>query len=80
MIRPEKMTIKTQEAIGEAQSLAARLGHSAIEPEHLFLVLLDQEGGLVTPILQKIGANPVAIRGAIFDIRSRNGSPAVWPP
>ncbi len=65
MIRPEKMTIKTQEALAEAQSLAARMGHSAIEPEHLFLALLDQEGGLVTPILQKIGANPVAIRGRV---------------
>jgi ATP-dependent Clp protease ATP-binding subunit ClpB len=65
MIRPEKMTIKTQEAIGEAQSIASRLGHGAIEPEHLFLALLDQEGGLVTPVLQKIGANPAATRGRL---------------
>jgi ATP-dependent Clp protease ATP-binding subunit ClpB len=65
MIRPEKMTIKTQEALAEAQSLAVRMGHSAMEPEHLFLALLDQEGGLVTPILQKVGANPLAIRGRL---------------
>jgi ATP-dependent Clp protease ATP-binding subunit ClpB len=65
MIRPEKMTIKTQEALAEAQSIASRMGHNAIEPDHLFLALLDQEGGLVTPILQKIGANPLAIRGRV---------------
>jgi ATP-dependent Clp protease ATP-binding subunit ClpB len=63
VIRPDKMTIKTQEALSEAQGTASRMGHGAIEPEHLFLALLDQEGGLVTPTLQKIGANPAAIRG-----------------
>jgi ATP-dependent Clp protease ATP-binding subunit ClpB len=63
MIRPDKMTIKTQEALSEAQGTASQMGHGAIEPEHLFLALLDQEGGLVTPILQKIGANPAVIRG-----------------
>lgn len=62
MIRPEKMTIKCQESLAEAQQLAARQANSAIEPEHLLGVLLDQEGGLVLPILQKIGVNSASIR------------------
>ena len=62
MIRPDKMTIKTQEALAAAQESASRRGHNAIEPEHLLLALLEQEGGLVAPILQKIGANPAHIR------------------
>ena len=45
MIRSEKMTIKTQEALGAAQQLAASNQNSSIEPEHLLLALLDQEGG-----------------------------------
>jgi ATP-dependent Clp protease ATP-binding subunit ClpB len=65
MIRSEKMTIKTQEALAEAQGLATRTGHNAIEPEHLFRALLDQEGGLVAPILQKIGANTALIRDKV---------------
>src|SRR6266545_4147438 len=62
MIRPEKMTIKTQEALAAAQEIASRRGHGTLEPEHLLLALLDQEGALVPPILQKIGVNPAHIR------------------
>jgi ATP-dependent Clp protease ATP-binding subunit ClpB len=63
MIRPDKMTIKTQEALAAAQESASRRGQNAIEPEHLLLALLDQEGGLVAPILQKIGANSAHVKG-----------------
>ncbi|MRR54934.1 MAG: ATP-dependent chaperone ClpB [Deltaproteobacteria bacterium] len=62
MIRSDKMTIKTQEALGAAQQLAASSQNGSIEPEHLLLALLDQEGGLVSSILQKIGANPQYVR------------------
>ena len=62
MIRSDKMTIKTQEALGAAQQLAASNQNGSIEPEHLLLALLDQEGGLVASILQKIGANPQYVR------------------
>jgi ATP-dependent Clp protease ATP-binding subunit ClpB len=65
MIRPDKMTIKTQEVLSDAQQRASTLGSSAIEPEHLLLALLDQEGGLASPILQKVGANPAYIRSRV---------------
>ncbi|CAG0970170.1 adenosinetriphosphatase [Geobacteraceae bacterium] len=65
MIRPEKMTIKTQEALAGAQQLAARQGNGAIEPEHLLASLLEQEGGLVAPILQKVGAAPASLRSSV---------------
>jgi ATP-dependent Clp protease ATP-binding subunit ClpB len=62
MIRPDKMTIKTQEALAAAQENAAHKGSGAIEPEHLLLALLDQEGGLVAPILRKVGVNPAHVK------------------
>jgi ATP-dependent Clp protease ATP-binding subunit ClpB len=65
MIRPDKMTVKTQEALTDAQQHAARLGNGAIEPEHLLLALLQQEGGLVGAILQKIGANTGYVSGRV---------------
>jgi ATP-dependent Clp protease ATP-binding subunit ClpB len=65
MIRSEKMTIKTQEALGSAQQLAASRQNGSIEPEHLLLTLLDQEGGLIGSILQKIGANPQYVRSKV---------------
>ena len=77
MIRPDKMTIKTQEGLAEAQGLATRTGHNAIEPEHLFSALLDQEGGLVTPILQKIGADTAIIRDKVEGALKKLDE--VWP-
>jgi ATP-dependent Clp protease ATP-binding subunit ClpB len=65
MIRSEKMTIKTQEALGSAQQMAASRQNGSIEPEHLLLTLLDQEGGLIGSILQKIGANPHYVRSKV---------------
>ncbi len=71
MIRSEKMTIKTQEALGAAQQLAASRQNGSIEPEHLLLAMLDQEGGLLGPILQKIGANPAHVRSKVEEALKR---------
>src|SRR6185295_14788224 len=56
-----KLTIKAQEAITEAQNLARGAGNPEVTPEHLLLALLRQEGGIVTPILNKLGLNPATI-------------------
>jgi ATP-dependent Clp protease ATP-binding subunit ClpB len=49
-----KMTVKTQEALQAAQNLALRRGHVEVDGEHLLLALLDQEGGLIPRLLQKM--------------------------
>jgi len=54
----EKFTLKAQEALQEAKSVAERKHHQQIEVEHLLLALLGQKEGIVIPILQKLGANP----------------------
>lgn len=53
----EKLTIKAQEAIGEASSLAESLSHAAITQDHLLKALLDQEDGVVPPLLDKLGSD-----------------------
>ncbi|MBZ0253184.1 MAG: AAA family ATPase, partial [Candidatus Methylomirabilis sp.] len=53
-----KFTLKGQEAVKVASELAQKAGQQHIEPEHLLLALLTQSDGLVTPLLQKLGANP----------------------
>lgn len=55
MLRPEKMTIKAQEALATAQEAAGDRGHGSLEPQHVLQALLDQEGGLVPDILKKLG-------------------------
>jgi ATP-dependent Clp protease ATP-binding subunit ClpB len=59
---PDKFTIKSQEAIQAAQRLAHERGNPELSPEHLLAVLLEQEGGIVAPILAKLGAPAERIR------------------
>src|SRR5438046_642809 len=57
MIRPERLTIKAAEALQQAASLARSRGNPVVNDAHLFHVLLDQEEGIVVPLLQKTGLN-----------------------
>src|SRR5438874_13714362 len=56
-----KLTVKAQEAVVEAQNLARGAGNPEVTAEHLLLSLLRQEGGIVAPILNKLGLNPATI-------------------
>src|SRR3972149_12188695 len=64
-MRLDKFTVKAQEALQAAQSLADQRRHQAVEPEHLLAALLEQREGVVGPVLAKLGARPEAIQGAI---------------
>jgi len=61
-MQPDRFTIKSQEAIAAAGSLAERRRNPQITPEHLLVVLLEQDGGVVAPVLAKLGANLAAVR------------------
>jgi len=61
----DKFTIKSQEALANAQSQAATLGHSQIEPAHLLGELIGQADGSTLPILQKLGVAIPALRQRI---------------
>ena len=56
-----KLTEKSQEAIGQAQSLAQRQGHSQIDVEHLAVALLAQEGGVAARVIEKAGVSPASL-------------------
>ncbi len=61
MIKPDKLTVKAQEALVDAQGLAGELNQQQVEPEHMLLALLRQEGGTVPSLLNKLGADLDAI-------------------
>jgi ATP-dependent Clp protease ATP-binding subunit ClpB len=60
-MRFDKFTLKVQEGLQEAQTLAGNYGHQGIEVEHLLLALLAQPEGIVGNILKKLGAEPARI-------------------
>src|SRR3954464_3513432 len=65
MIRPERLTIKAQEALRDALELARSRGNPVVNDAHLFAALLAQDEGVVQPLLQKSGLNVTAIRQEI---------------
>ncbi|HEX5527576.1 MAG TPA: ATP-dependent chaperone ClpB [Solirubrobacterales bacterium] len=60
-MQADRFTIKSQEAVAAAQSLAANRRNPEVAPPHLLVALLEQEDGLVVPILQRLGADTAAI-------------------
>ncbi len=60
-MRFDKFTLKVQEALQDAQTLASTLGHQAIEPEHLLTCLLQEPDSIASAILAKLGASPQRI-------------------
>ncbi|MCL6534815.1 MAG: ATP-dependent chaperone ClpB [Armatimonadetes bacterium] len=64
-MRFDKLTIKAQEALQEAQRLSEQYRHPAIDCEHLLLALVRQEGGVVPSLLQKLGVMPRVIESAV---------------
>ncbi len=60
-----KLTTKLMEALQAAQQSAQVNGRAAIEPEELMLALLEQEGGILSPILQKAGLELSSLKAAL---------------
>ncbi len=54
-MRLDKLTVKSQEALSEAQNIARERGQQEIGPEHLLMALLQQNDGVVRPLIEKIG-------------------------
>jgi ATP-dependent Clp protease ATP-binding subunit ClpB len=64
MISSDRLTVKAAEALNEALGIARRTGNPLVYDAHLLLALLQQEEGIVVPLLHKIGGN-------VSDLRSR---------
>jgi ATP-dependent Clp protease ATP-binding subunit ClpB len=74
-MRPDRMTTKSREAFREASERASRFGNPELVPEHLLAAMLDQEGGVAAPLLQKAGADVSGLRDSVA--RKIEGLPRV---
>ncbi len=70
-MRMDKLTTKFQMALADAQSLAVGRDHQFIEPEHLLLALLNQDGGTVRPLLTQAGVNVSQLRSSLGEALDR---------
>ena len=77
-----RFTVKSQEAIQEAQSKAIRYGHQEVDGEHLFLALLEQKEGLVPRLLRRMEVSEEEARSRLeaeLDKKPRVSGPGMEP-
>ncbi|MEW6409412.1 MAG: ATP-dependent chaperone ClpB [Nitrospirota bacterium] len=60
-MRFDKFTIKSQEAIQDAQRLAEQKGHQQVDVEHLLSALLDQKDGVIQSLITRLGSRPESL-------------------
>jgi len=70
-MRIDKFTSKFQDAIAQAQSLAVGRMNPLIEPEHVLMAMLDQEGSSAQPLLKQAGANVAKLRSDLNEAIER---------
>ena len=64
-MRYDKMTVKVQEAIQDASSIAHKYNHNSIDVIHMLYALLDQQDGVIPPLLDRLGVDRKGIEEKI---------------
>ncbi len=64
-MRPERFTEQARETLAASQELVRRYRHSQWDVEHILMALLEQESGLTSDILEKLGVDVAAVKGRV---------------
>jgi len=75
----DRFTQRAQEAIAQSQEILQRYKHNQLDAEHLLLALIEQPGGVIPQVLDKLGADVEVIRGRLDDVLSTS-PPAQFGP
>ncbi len=70
-IRWEKLTVKSQEAMQQAQGRAAELGNPEIQPVHLLLALIGDREGVIPAVLEKVGVPTERLESSLHQIEEK---------
>ncbi|MEP2776350.1 MAG: ATP-dependent chaperone ClpB [Luteolibacter sp.] len=70
----DKLTQKLQEALQTAQGLASKSSHAELRSTHVLLALLQQEGGITVPILQKAGVDVTMLKASVAAALAKESS------
>ena len=57
----DKLTLKSQEAVQEAQRIAQGFSHQEVDGEHLLLAMIGQTDSLIPDLLHKVGVPPATV-------------------
>jgi ATP-dependent Clp protease ATP-binding subunit ClpB len=70
-IRWEKLTVKSQQAMAQAQARAAELGNPEVQPAHLLLALIEDREGVIPSVLDKIGVPTERLEHELHQIEEK---------
>ena len=70
-IRWEKLTVKSQEAMQQAQGRATELGNPEMQPVHLLLALIEDREGVIPAVLEKIGVPTERLESNLHQIEEK---------
>ncbi len=70
-IRWEKLTVKSQQAMQQAQTRAAELGNPEMQPVHLLLALIEDREGVIPAVLEKIGVPTERLESDLHGIEDK---------
>jgi ATP-dependent Clp protease ATP-binding subunit ClpB len=83
-MQADRFTVKSQEAIAAAQRIAAARRNAEVAPHHVFVALLEQEGGIVVPVLERASADAEGVRRraneALDQLPTVTGDASAAPP
>src|SRR5919198_982664 len=83
-MQADRFTVKSQEALAAAQRLAGARHNPEVVPQHLLLALLEQDGGIVVPVLRRANADPERTRRraneALDGLPTVSGEATATPP
>ncbi|MGF1511945.1 MAG: ATP-dependent chaperone ClpB [Myxococcota bacterium] len=61
-MNPERLTVRSREALAKAQSMAGERGHQSLEAEHLLLALFEDREGMAVAVAKKVGIDDALVR------------------
>jgi ATP-dependent Clp protease ATP-binding subunit ClpB len=70
-IRWEKLTVKSQQAMEQAQARATELGNPEVQPVHLLLALIEDREGVIPSVLEKIGVPTQQLEHELHQIEEK---------
>ena len=70
-IRWDKFTVKSQQAMQQAQARAAELGNPEVQPVHLLLALIEDREGVIPSVLEKIGVPTERLESDLHQIEEK---------
>ena len=70
-MRFDKFTIKAQEAIQAAESLAHRYNHASLDTDHLLQALMEQRDGVIPPLFAALGVQSPALRSDLESLLAK---------